>query len=131
MIRKYFFIGIQLGIPEHQISEFESNYPEVNRRFSEVISYWLKNSKAVSWDSLITALESPSVNEKKLASELREKYLPSSSVNSQGTVYRCIKIKLILTSYLASSEFSSLSRHRSNVLRCTCHGAGGGNDNLK
>ena len=87
MISKYFYVGIQLGIPEHQLNEFESNYSEARRRFSEVISYWLKNSKAVSWDSLITTLESQAVNEKKLASELREKYLPSLSAKSQGTVY--------------------------------------------
>lgn len=86
VVSKYFHIGIQLGIPEHQLKEFESNYPEARRCFSELISYWLKNSERVSWDSLTTALESPSVNEKKLASELREKYLPSLLSKSQGTI---------------------------------------------
>ena len=79
MVSKYYYIGVQLGIPEHQLNEFESNYPEARRRFSELISYWPKNSESVSWDSLTMALESPFVDEKRLASELREKYLLSES----------------------------------------------------
>ena len=77
MVSKYFSIGIQLGVPDYQISVFERTYNfDARRCFPEVISYWLNNA-GVSWDSLITALESLSVNEKKLASELRKKYLPA------------------------------------------------------
>ena len=86
VVSKYFPIGIQLGVPDHQIKVFESSYnSDASRCFSEVISYWLKNVKAVSWDSIVTALESQSVNEKTLASELSEKYLPLSSAKTQGS----------------------------------------------
>ena len=74
VVTKYFEIGIQLGIPEHQLYKFESDHLSVQRRFSKVISYWLNNATGVSWDSLITALETQSVGEKKLANELAKKY---------------------------------------------------------
>ena len=93
MVHIYHNFGIQLGVPEHKIKEFEKEHSETYRRFSAVILYWLNNSEAVSWDCLIAALESPSVNQKKLASELRKKHSVSSlSTETQGILLMRIKL---------------------------------------
>jgi hypothetical protein len=72
---KYYSIGIQLGVPEAKIKEIEMNYGTADRRFSEVIKFWLRGNTpvAVSWKSLIEVLESPFVGEKGLARRLRVK----------------------------------------------------------
>ena len=72
---KWFGIGVQLGIDQVKLEEIENNYQRADRRFSEVIKFWLRGntSAAVSWESLVEVLESPFVNEKGLAMRLREK----------------------------------------------------------
>ena len=72
---KWYHIGVQLGIDEAKLEEIENNYQTADRRFSEVIKFWLRGnaSAAVSWESLIEVLESPFVGEKGLAMRLREK----------------------------------------------------------
>ena len=93
MASNYDRVGIQLGVPEHKIKEFEKEHLEVYRCFYAVISYWLNNSDAVSWDCLITALESPSVSENNLANKLREKHsVPSLSAKTQGILLMTIKL---------------------------------------
>lgn len=87
VVAEYYTIGVQLGISVNKLQEFEENYSLVNRRFSAVISYWLKgNTEPVTWESLITALESPSVGEETLANELREKYIKPREIIQPGIV---------------------------------------------
>ena len=75
VIDKWFRIGVQLGLDETKLNQIEADHRNVDRRFSEVISFWLnKNTQGpVSWRSLVEVLESPFVNEKGLARRLREK----------------------------------------------------------
>ena len=75
VIDKWFLIGIRLGVSEAKLRQIEANYHTVERCFSEMISFWLNGNTrvAVSWRSLIDALESQFVNEKGLANQLREK----------------------------------------------------------
>ena len=75
MIDKWFRIGVQLGINETMLNQIEANHRNVDRCFSEVISFWLKGNTpiTVSWKSLVEVLESPFVSEKGLARGLREK----------------------------------------------------------
>ena len=72
----------KLGIGEAKLACMVKDYYTVNRRFSEDISFWLKENTqvAVSWNLLIDILESPFVNVKGLANKLREILisLPSS-----------------------------------------------------
>ena len=72
---KWHIIGVQLGVDSAKLEEIESNHPTADRRFSEVIKFWLRGnaSAAVSWESLVEVLERPSVCEKGLATTLREK----------------------------------------------------------
>jgi hypothetical protein len=75
VMAKYYSIGVQLGVPETKIEEIEMNHPTTDRRFSEVIKYWLRGntSVAVSWESLVEVLGLLFVGEKGLARRLREK----------------------------------------------------------
>ena len=75
MTAKWHSIGVQLGVNPAQLEEIESNYRTANRRFSEVINFWLRRNTrvAVSWKSLVEILESPFIGEKGLAMGLRKK----------------------------------------------------------
>ena len=67
-------IGIQLGIPNHKIKQFEK---DSDNAFSDIMDYWLKENTEVptTWESLVNALESPYVGEVGLARFLRKKYM--------------------------------------------------------
>ena len=75
VIDKWFQIGVQLGVSESKLRQIEADYHTLDRRFSEMISFWLNgNTKvAVTWRSLVEVLDSCFVNEKGLANQLREK----------------------------------------------------------
>ena len=67
-------IGIQLGIPNHKIRQFEKDN---NNSFSDIMDYWLKGNTEVptTWKSIVNALASPYVGEIGLARLLRKKYM--------------------------------------------------------
>ena len=75
VIDKWFQIGVQLGVSESKLRQIESDYHTLDRRFSEMISFWLNGNTQVpvSWMSLVEVLESRFVSEKGLANQLREK----------------------------------------------------------
>ena len=75
VMAKWYYIGVQLGVDGAKLKEIENNYQTTDRRFSEVIKFWLRGnaSAAVSWKSLVEVLESPIVGEKGLAMRLRKK----------------------------------------------------------
>ena len=65
-------IGIQLGIPNFKLRIFEKDDdPLINS-----LDYWLHGNTdiPITWESVVAALESPSVGELGLAKELKEKY---------------------------------------------------------
>jgi hypothetical protein len=75
VMAKYYSIGVQLGVPETKIEEIEMDYQKADRRFSEVIKFWLRGNTrvAASWKSLVKVLELPFIGEKGLAMRLKEK----------------------------------------------------------
>ena len=75
VMTKWYPIGVQLGVDEHKLEEIETNYQKTDRRFSEVIKFWLRGNTRVakSWESLVEVLDSPFVSERGLAMKLREK----------------------------------------------------------
>ena len=77
VMAKWYHIGVQLGVNPAKLEEIETNYQKADRRFSEVIKFWLRRNirsrVAVSWESLVEVLESPFVDEEGLAMRLREK----------------------------------------------------------
>ena len=87
---KYYIIGIQLGISKDVLKSIEKDYGEAVRRLSEVLSYWLDENvegATVSWDSLISALDSPHVKNNKLVTVLRQEYSKSTATLTQGTPF--------------------------------------------
>ena len=80
---KYYHIGIQLGVDGGKIEEFDQDYSQkADRCFPAVISHWLDgNAAPVTWETLITALKSRSVNKKGLAEKLERKYDVMSKEN--------------------------------------------------
>ena len=89
VVNKYDSIGVQLQISTETLKKIEKEHTETNRRFIEVLSHWRKNSDTVTWDTVIAALESPFVDEKKLAKTLREKYIKSTTT-SQGKLIQVL-----------------------------------------
>ena len=75
VMAKWYCIGVQLGVDPAKLEEIENNYQTADRRFSEVIKFWLRGNTrvAVSWESLVEVLERSSVGEKGLAKTLRQK----------------------------------------------------------
>ena len=89
---QYYEIGILLGIDGEKLKEIEKEYKETTRRFSEMFLWWLKgNGVTVSWEPLVSALESPLVGHRILAEAMKTKYIKSkeitSTLTSQGTVH--------------------------------------------
>ena len=69
-------IGLKLKVPYHKLKEFKKE----SNPLIEVINYWLNGNikdVAVTWRSILAALESSSVDERGLAKTIMEKYCPS------------------------------------------------------
>ena len=75
VVDKWFQIGVQLGVSESKLREIEADHHTAQRRFSEVISFWIRGNThvPVTWKSLSQLLESSFVNERGLANKLRDK----------------------------------------------------------
>ena len=71
-------IGIQLGIELSELKGFEMSHTVAIplHLLSEVLSYWIDEHTdvPVTWESLITVLKSPSVDENVLAERMHSKY---------------------------------------------------------
>ena len=75
-------IGLKLKVPYHKLKEFKKE----SNPLIEVISYWLNGNVNVSvtWRSIVTVLESSSVDERGLAKTIMKKYCQSEPVNGNG-----------------------------------------------
>jgi hypothetical protein len=66
--------SLTLGVPKRIIDEARENHPlDVARIKSDAIDWWLAN-ETTSWDAVAKALESPGVDQRNLAKEIRSKY---------------------------------------------------------
>lgn len=72
MKTKWQVLGFQLGIPIAKLLEFK----EEDDPLSAVVDYWLRGSTHVpiSWKSITTVLQSPSIDEPGLAEYITTKY---------------------------------------------------------
>ena len=72
--QKWHEVGIQLGMEYDQLKFLSDSNPSSSRLFASVFTAW-KNCmrKDYSWAVLIQALETPAVNEPRLAQELSAK----------------------------------------------------------
>jgi hypothetical protein len=71
-------IGIQLDIDVSELTSFQMSHNVATPLIllSEVLSYWIDEHTdvPVTWESLVTVLRSPSVNENVLAERIHSKY---------------------------------------------------------
>ena len=80
---KWSDIGLQLNIPLYKLKEFEGE----KNPFASVIDYWLNGNVTdvpVTWKSIVTVLESRSVDEGGLAKTIMKKYCQSEPNISKG-----------------------------------------------
>ncbi len=70
--RKWYMIGIQLGIPKNKLDEFQN----LDDPLSEVINYWLQGNvkgAPVSWETIVEVLRTEHVGEPGLATKIQIK----------------------------------------------------------
>ena len=66
-------LGRRMGLPEHELSAVELDYPTCLEKLCAVISRWLKTrATAASWDDVISLLTD--MKQYRLARHIREKY---------------------------------------------------------
>lgn len=57
-VSEWYKLGVQLGVPEYQLKEFEGNFPKDGDRCKgEVLTYWFHNAEKQSWDVLADAVK--------------------------------------------------------------------------
>ena len=74
---KWYTLGIQLSLSDKQLDEMEHNHPrDCSRCCIEMFKRWLsQEAGTVSWSTLVAALRSKAVNEKKLAVKVEENHV--------------------------------------------------------
>lgn len=73
---KWRFFGIMLDIPADVLDSFPAH--DCLQCFSRVFDYWARRgSPQVSWETVVSILDSETVDEKSLAAEIRKAFLPS------------------------------------------------------
>ena len=67
------YLGLELRLSPETLKSIHRNHPQsVNDCFREMLSEWLMSSQRPSWQSLISALRSPTVGLQSLASNLEK-----------------------------------------------------------
>ena len=72
----WYNIGLQLDIPHTTLDCFKQNYSDQSDLMREVLKHWLDTAvdPPPAWEAVVTALNSPTVDKKKLADQLKSKY---------------------------------------------------------
>ena len=70
---KWYYIGLCLNLPSTTLDSIREDMDTAKDSYTEVLKHWLKTGEA-TMQKLIEALEDKTVQEKRLASVLREKY---------------------------------------------------------
>ena len=98
----WFNIGLQLGIPYHKLECFKQMYQNPSELMCEMLARWFKTAidPCPSWEAVVAALRSPSVDAQHLAEQLESKYctlilaesnspITSKTEKSKGTYFSC------------------------------------------
>ena len=80
---KWYDIGLSLGIDDNDLDELSRNVQYTNAtKLSKVIRKWIDTkSSPVTWETVISAIEGPIVDNKNKADEIRD-YLTTSKYRS-------------------------------------------------
>ena len=71
-VEDWHLLGVNLGLQGYQLGEIEQNYPRDNRRKTEVLCLWQRNTKNPSWEAIVKAL--CLMQEHVVADGIRRKY---------------------------------------------------------
>ena len=71
---KYCFFGLQIGLGIDEIESIESNKTDSGKRLLAILSVRLNKAKPLTWNEIYSALRSKTVDESRLAEEIRRKY---------------------------------------------------------
>ena len=71
---KWHIIGVQLEVPTHELKDIEKKPSDSLDKLSDILVYWLTHDPSASWGHLVDALKASSVDENRLAEEIKEKY---------------------------------------------------------
>ena len=82
---KCFALGLQLGVEESRLCTIECDYRKCEYQLHKIISERLKQDSPLTWYNIVTALRSPTVGEKSLASQIEQEYL-LQPMGSRSTV---------------------------------------------
>ena len=78
ILDKWMVFGIQLEIPAPELKTYPADDPE--QCFTRLFFSWKKKaSPELSWETVIGVLESPIINQIRLALEIKEKMPPTTS----------------------------------------------------
>ena len=105
----WFKIGLQLDIPHTELICFRKMHSDFSDSLCEMLVLWLKTAvdPPPTWEAVVTALRSPSVNEMNIAGQLELKYCkpaqhvmeesskPTSVETSEGTTYLTRKCRTL------------------------------------
>ena len=73
---RWYNIGLELDIPYTALEYFKQNYSDRTDLMREMLKHWLKTAvdPPPSWEAVVTALRSRTVNENYIADHLESKY---------------------------------------------------------
>ena len=75
----WFLLGINLGLPEHELSKIRQNYAHqgIDQQRVEMLNLWLRCTPNATWEDVVRALEQ--MGENRVAENIREKYIRGRS----------------------------------------------------
>ena len=77
-------LGTQLDVPQKELRRIDKECPEISRKLSEMLTYWMENEEP-SWEKIVEALERIGCHGN-LISELYSKYCAIPFVSSPAAV---------------------------------------------
>ena len=93
----WYNIGLQLNVPYTTLDSFRQLYSDPSDLLREMLKFWLKTAvdPPPTWETVVTALRSPSVNEKSVAAQLEAEYcLPVQHVMGEfNSIQECITLE--------------------------------------
>ena len=95
---KYKSLGVQLELKMNDLRAIERNYPrDCYGALEEVLDLWYRSGGDISWQTILDALRSGSMNENSLAAGIQKKYLAPQNTLSLDDI-------LEVTGYLDSVD---------------------------
>lgn len=83
--RRWYYIGLMLRISYNELDVIKGeNTYNATDCLTEMLKQWLTSTASPTWSSLVQALSSAPVGEKRLAQEIREKYCNQDGEQTTG-----------------------------------------------